>query len=41
MVMNHGVKYALGVSENVRDKYERSGKAVDAELRGAFLPPPS
>jgi hypothetical protein len=41
MVMNHGVKYALSVSEGVRDKYERSGKAVDAELRGALpLPPP-
>jgi hypothetical protein len=38
--MNFGVKSALGVAEGLRDKYERSGKAVDAELRGAFPRPP-
>jgi hypothetical protein len=40
MVMNFGVKIPLGFAENIRDKYERNGKAVDAELRGAFPPPP-
>jgi hypothetical protein len=39
-VMNYGVKSALGLVEVIRDLYERNGKAVDAELRGAFLPPP-
>jgi hypothetical protein len=38
--MNFGVKTALGFVEEVRDKYERNGKAVDAELRGALPPPP-
>jgi hypothetical protein len=38
--MNFGVKKALGLAEELRDKYERNGKAVDAELRGAFPPPP-
>jgi hypothetical protein len=38
--MNFGVKSALGFVEEVRDKYERNGKAVDAELRGALPPPP-
>jgi hypothetical protein len=38
--MNYGVKIARGNAEYLRDKYERSGKAVDAELRGALPPPP-
>jgi hypothetical protein len=38
--MNWAVKSFLNVMEVLRDKYERSGKAVDAELRGAFPPPP-
>ncbi|GMI19234.1 hypothetical protein TeGR_g13668, partial [Tetraparma gracilis] len=38
--MNYGVRNALGNVEDLRDKYERNGKAVDAELRGAFPPLP-
>jgi hypothetical protein len=38
--MNFGVKSALGFAEGLRDKHERNGKAVDAELRVAFPPPP-
>jgi hypothetical protein len=41
MAMNFGVKKALSVAEELRDKYERNGKVVDAELRGALPPPPS
>jgi hypothetical protein len=40
MAMNFGVKDALGSAEELRDKYERNGKAVDAELRREFPPPP-
>jgi hypothetical protein len=40
MVMNYGVQTALGTLEGLRDKYERNGKAVDAELEGVFLSPP-
>jgi hypothetical protein len=40
LAMNYGVKNALGNAEYLRDKYERGGKAVDAELRGAFPRPP-
>jgi hypothetical protein len=40
LAMNFGVKTALATAEGLRDKYERSGKAVDAELRGDFPPPP-
>jgi hypothetical protein len=39
MAMNYGVKHALAFAEGLRDKYERNGKAVDAELKGAFHPP--
>jgi hypothetical protein len=39
-VMNFGVKKALGLTEELRDEHERNGKAVDAELRGSFPPPP-
>jgi hypothetical protein len=38
--MNWAVKSFLNVMEVLRDKYERNGKAVDAELRGAFPRPP-
>jgi hypothetical protein len=38
--MNFGVKSSSGAAEELRDKYERSGKAVDAELRRALPPPP-
>jgi hypothetical protein len=38
--MNFGVKSVLASAEKIRNKYERSGKAVDAELRGKFPPPP-
>jgi hypothetical protein len=38
--MNFGVKKALSAAEELRDKYERNGKVVDAELRGALPPPP-
>jgi hypothetical protein len=40
MVMNYGVKTALGTLEGLRNMYERNGKAVDAELEGVFLSPP-
>jgi hypothetical protein len=40
MAMNWAVKSFLKVADVLRDKYERNGKAVDAELRGAFPPPP-
>jgi hypothetical protein len=38
--MNFGVKNALGFAEGFRDKYERNGKAVDAELRAESPPLP-
>jgi hypothetical protein len=41
MAMNFGVKKVLSTAESVRDKYERNGNAVDAELRGASPPPPT
>jgi hypothetical protein len=40
MAMNFGVKKALGITESIRDTHDRNGKAVDAELRSAFRPPP-
>jgi hypothetical protein len=40
MAMNWSVKNFLGTAEELRDKYERNGKAVDAELRGGLPPPP-
>jgi hypothetical protein len=40
LAMNFGVKTALAIAEVLRDKYERGGKAVDAELRDALPPPP-
>jgi hypothetical protein len=40
LAMNFGVKRVVGTAEELRDKYERNGKAVDAELRGEFPPPP-
>jgi hypothetical protein len=39
--MNFGVKRALSHAEDLRAKYERVGKAVDAELRNAFPRPPA
>jgi hypothetical protein len=38
--MNWSIKNFLGNAEKLRDTYERSGKAVDAELRGASPPSP-
>ena len=35
--MNFGIKFALGAAEELRDKNERDGKVVDAELRDAFF----
>ncbi|GMI38047.1 hypothetical protein TeGR_g2496 [Tetraparma gracilis] len=40
LAMNFGVKRALVTIEELRDKYERNGKAVDAELRAEFPSPP-
>jgi hypothetical protein len=40
LAMNFGVKAALGLVEELRDKHERNGKAVDAELRAIFPRPP-
>jgi hypothetical protein len=40
MAMNFGVKTALGIVEDLRDWYERNGKAVDKELMAASPPPP-
>jgi hypothetical protein len=40
MAMNWAVKMFLSSAEELRDEYERDGKAVDAELRGALPPPP-
>jgi hypothetical protein len=40
LAMNFGVKTALAFADLLRDKYERNGKAVDAELRRALPPPP-
>jgi hypothetical protein len=38
--MNFGVKTGLSIAERLRDRYERNGEAVDAELRRAMPPPP-
>jgi hypothetical protein len=40
LAMNWSIKNFLGAAEELRDKNERNGKAVDAELRGALPPPP-
>ena len=40
LVIDMRVKNTLGIVELMRDKYERSGKAVDAERRGDFPQPP-
>ncbi|GMI25032.1 hypothetical protein TeGR_g8761 [Tetraparma gracilis] len=34
------IRSTLGIVEDTRDKYERNGKVVDAELRSEFPPPP-
>ncbi|GMI24455.1 hypothetical protein TeGR_g1129 [Tetraparma gracilis] len=39
--MSSLIKYSLDFVKQVQDKYERSGKAVDAELRFKFPAPPS
>jgi hypothetical protein len=39
--MKYGLKRTLMVVDRLRDKYERNGKSVDAELRGDFPPPPN
>jgi hypothetical protein len=36
MAMNFGVKSVLASAEKIRDKYERNGMMVDAELRAEF-----
>ena len=41
LIIDMRVKNTVGIIELIRDKYERSGKAVDAELRGDFPPPPT
>ncbi|GMI32785.1 hypothetical protein TeGR_g3036 [Tetraparma gracilis] len=38
--MKFATKKVLSTVDRVRDRYERSGTAVDAELRGEFPPPP-
>jgi hypothetical protein len=38
--MDWAVKSFLRVADVLRDKYEREGKAVDAEVRSASPPPP-
>jgi hypothetical protein len=39
--MKFATKKTLAIVDRVRDRHERSGTAVDAELRGAFPPPPT
>ena len=40
LAMNWSVKNFLGTAEDLRDTYERNGKAVDSELRAGFPRPP-
>jgi hypothetical protein len=39
--MKYAIKKSLAVVDRMLIRYERNGKAVDAELRGAFPPPPT